>query len=517
MRATLAMTDTRRIILNIAATYGCSLVSLCCGLFTVRWMLMALGEVDYGLFGVIGALMGFVAIFNEILAGGVRRFYGIAVGAGRADEVTAWFRVALWLHVAFAVILVAIGYPIGSWAIQRFIDVPANRIGDCLWVFRFSCAACFVGMVSVPFGSMYTAKQEIAERTGYSLVQTLMTFGFLGWLVWARGGESNLVPVAAAIATIGIGLNLALIVRSSVKYSECSLGKVSCFGSRVRELMGYSLCNAVQSVGYLLSVHGMAVFVNKAFGPIVNGALNVSNGLTGKAGTLSAAVQNAFVPVINSAYGAGDMGSVRKFALRMSKFSVLCIMVFALPLIVELDEVLSIWLTNPPKGTVEIASLFLCVMMADAFASGCRTAIYASGDLKRFTIRCESLLLLTLPVAGVMWWCGMGVWSIGASYLVVTALNVVGRVWFARGIVGVSGRAWARELLLPVLSTAALTLAVGVAARRLFSGRFDSQVFDVAWTVVACEIVFVPIVLLKVLSPQERQWIVNRILQRAGK
>lgn len=511
------MTDARRIVLNIAATYGCSLVSLCCGLFTVRWMLMALGEVDYGLFGVIGALMGFVTILNEILAGGVRRFYGIAVGSGQADETTAWFRVAVALHVAFASTLIVLGYPVGSRVIERFIDVPADRIGDCLWVFRFSSAACFVGMVNVPFSAMYTAKQEIAELTGYSLVQTLSIFGFLGWLVWARGGEANLVPVAGAIAAIGVGSNLVLIARAFAKYRECSLGKVACLGARVRKLMGYSLCNAVQSIGYLFSVHGMAVFVNKVFGPVMNSALTVSNGLTGKVGMLSAAVRTAFGPVINSAYGAGDMDAVRKFSLRVSKFSVLCIMVFALPLIVELDEVLSIWLKNPPKGTVEIALMFLCVMMTDAFASGYRAAIYASGKLKRFTICCESLLLLTLPAAGAMWRCGMGVWSIGASYLMVTALNVVGRVWFARGIVGTSGRAWVRELLAPALLTAMLTLAVGVGARRLFCGCWGRSVFEVVGTVAVCEIVFVPIALFKVLSVQERQWLADRILRRICK
>lgn len=478
---------------------------------------MALGQVDYGLLGVVGALLGFVTILNEILARGVRRFYGVSIGAGRTDEITSWFRVALWLHMTFAVILTAIGYPIGLWAIQHFIDVPADRIGDCLWVFRSSCAACFVGMVSVPFSAMYTAKQEIAELTVYSLLETFATFGFLGWLVWARGGVPNLVPVAAALAAIGAGSNVVLIARSFAKYRECSLGGVPCLGVRVKKLMCYSLCNAVQAIGYLLSVHGMAVFVNKVFGPVMNSALNVSNGLTSKVGTLSGAVQRAFDPVINSAYGAGDMDAVRNFSLRVSKFSALGIMLFAVPLIVELDEVFSIWLRDPPKGSVEIALMLLCLMMVDALTVGYRTAIYASGDLRRFTIRCESLLLLTLPVAGVMWWFGMGVWSIGGAYLIVTVLNVAGRIWFARGIVGVSGRVWLGELLIPLALTAALTLASGVMARRLLAGSFDSAILDVVVTTVVCEVVFVPLALFKVLSSQERQWIADRIFRRACK
>lgn len=36
------MTENKRIALNIVATYGRSLFALVCGLFTSRWVLMAL-------------------------------------------------------------------------------------------------------------------------------------------------------------------------------------------------------------------------------------------------------------------------------------------------------------------------------------------------------------------------------------------------------------------------------------------------------------------------------------------
>ena len=48
------MSPNRRIFLNIVATYGRSLYALIIGLFCGRWTLMALGEVDYGLMGVVG-------------------------------------------------------------------------------------------------------------------------------------------------------------------------------------------------------------------------------------------------------------------------------------------------------------------------------------------------------------------------------------------------------------------------------------------------------------------------------
>ena len=58
------MTGAKRILLNIFATYGRSLLNVICGLFSVRWAIEALGAIDYGLYGVVGGLVVFIEFFN---------------------------------------------------------------------------------------------------------------------------------------------------------------------------------------------------------------------------------------------------------------------------------------------------------------------------------------------------------------------------------------------------------------------------------------------------------------------
>jgi len=41
---------------------------------------MTLGEVDYGLMGVVGGLTAFIGFFFGILSGAVGRFYAFALG-----------------------------------------------------------------------------------------------------------------------------------------------------------------------------------------------------------------------------------------------------------------------------------------------------------------------------------------------------------------------------------------------------------------------------------------------------
>ena len=50
------MAPNTRIVLNAMATYGRSLFAMLLGIFSSRWVLMSLGQVDYGLFGVVGVI-----------------------------------------------------------------------------------------------------------------------------------------------------------------------------------------------------------------------------------------------------------------------------------------------------------------------------------------------------------------------------------------------------------------------------------------------------------------------------
>ena len=63
------MTQNRRIVLNIVATYGRSLYALVCGLFISRWVLAALGKTDFGLCGVVSGMM----VIDKVVSAFLRR------------------------------------------------------------------------------------------------------------------------------------------------------------------------------------------------------------------------------------------------------------------------------------------------------------------------------------------------------------------------------------------------------------------------------------------------------------
>lgn len=135
------MTAPNRIILNTLANYGQSLVALVVGLFSARWTLQALGQTDFGLFGVVGSIILMLSILNGGLSVAVVRFYAIALGRGEnklsevEDDLRRWFNTALSLHILMPVLAILVGWPLGEHAIRHWLTIPAERMDACIWVF----------------------------------------------------------------------------------------------------------------------------------------------------------------------------------------------------------------------------------------------------------------------------------------------------------------------------------------------------------------------------------------------
>ena len=75
----MSLSPNKRIFLNVMASYGRAVFMIICGLISGRWALMALGETDYGLLGLIAGLPAFIAYLNNLVSGAIGRFYAYSV------------------------------------------------------------------------------------------------------------------------------------------------------------------------------------------------------------------------------------------------------------------------------------------------------------------------------------------------------------------------------------------------------------------------------------------------------
>lgn len=506
------MTPTRRIFLNIITTYGRSLYALVIGLFCGRWTLMALGEVDYGLLGVVGGMAAFVAFFNGIMASGVGRFYAICVGKYQGDsrlgleKCREWFSTAVAIHTILPIVLVLIGYPIGAFVVRHCLSIPPERLFACLWVWRFSCISCFISMASVPYHAMYEAQQDIAELTIYSFVTTTLNVFFMYFAVTHPG--EWLVGISFWICLLTSLPALIISFRAFRKYPECRfrLASVNCM-DRVKRMLAYSGWFVIGNAAQLLRDQGMGILVNLYYGPRVNAAQGVGGTLSNHCSTLSASLTGAFWPVITTAYGAGDMDRVREYVYRVSRLATIFVMIFALPLILEIDEVLVLWLKNPPCWAAGLCICSLIGLILDKTSFGYAIAAHACEKIAKYQMAVGGINLLAIPLALLGIYADYNVYWIGAVVAFMCLLVACMRVLIARRMFAVSGRYWLFHIVLPLLVVSAAAGGVGLVPRLLLSAGF----VRVLITLTTMEFVLLPSIWFVVFSPDERAFVVERI------
>lgn len=514
------MSPNRRILLNIIATYGRSLYALAVGLLTARWALQALGEVDYGLMGVVGGLTTFISFFNGILAGSIGRFYAFSVGAAARventqtgmDECRKWFTVATSIHTVMPVLLMCVGYPIGHWAVCNYLTIPPERVHDCVWVFRFVCVTCFVSMVSVPLNAMYTAKQYIAELTIYSYVTTTVNALLLYYMI--THPSVWLVRYAFYTCLVGLIPSVLIACRAVVLFKECRIVPKYLFSPQdIRRLASFAGWNFFGAMGNLLKGAGMNVLVNKMLGPSRNAASAIASAVAGHTQTLSASMTGAFSPAITNAVGSGDMVRVISLVHKTCKFGAVMILPFAIPAALEIDEILLLWLRNPPEGVARLCIWTMAVLVLENMTAGLWIAISANGRIRLYQLIVGSCFMLTLPIAWLMMKWGFGIYSVGYSLFITLAIVAAVRVMAVRMLLGINPGYWVKRILVPV-SVAALVSSVFGCLPKAF---MMPSLLRLSITAVLSEVVLWFLILFYVLDPEERKFFRSRIMSMLSK
>lgn len=511
------MSPNRRIFLNIAATYGRSLYALVCGLFISRWVLAALGKTDFGLYGVVGGMTVFITFLNGLLSIATGRFYAFAEGQalksaseGHAEagleECRKWFSTAVLLHTVVPFILIILGYPLGMYAVENWLTIPLDRLDACRWVFRFVCISCFVGMINVPFQAMYTAKQYIAELTIYGIAATTANVFFMYFMVTHPGDW--LARYALWMCLVSVVPQMIICLRATKVFPECRFRLKHAWNKdRIFRLSSFAFWQAFGGLGAIFRGQGIQILVNKYFGPAYNASMSIANQVAAQSQTLSSAMQCAFAPAITTACGAGRYDEMRALAYRTCKFGMLLALIFVLPLALELRTILNLWLVDPPPYTAELCWCILLMAIIDKSASGHMLAVAANGKVAAYQSFTGGSWILTLPLAWLLVVQGRGFVSIGLAMVLTMTMCSLGRVWFARRLVGMSALYWLFKIMIPAVVVSLVACGFGYLARF----AMGPNVIRIGLTTFLCELAFLPLSWGLILDRAERNYISIRV------
>lgn len=458
--------SNRRIAINATASYLQSLLSVGLGVFSIRWIYLALGKENFGLFSAVGSILGFVGLFNSVFNHSDARFFALAIGEGRKHgsehatrELNAWFNAAFSVHLVLAVSLCVIMSIIGEYLIRGgVLVIPQGMETSSIIVFRISLLVMFLTILHMPFNALYTAKQLIFVRNFTGMLQSSLVAAEAWWILHYEG--NRFVAHGILFSSITVFTYLVLVSLAVVSFPECRLKLFLWFDrKKLTELFSYSVYAFFDAVGGCLHSSGFNLVVNANHGPVKNAVIGVGSKLSGKLSSLSNAVMTAVSPEIVSRVGSKDEKRAERLAALSCFISAFPVCLIGLPILFWSSDILRVFLDNPPEGSDVIVVFLVVNSLLSHSSSGLQMLVLASGKVRGLQIssailKASSMLLLWILLkSGIPFLAAVGV----AWILPQTAISA-SRVWFAKTVVGIHLWHYAKIALVPISGCIAFAL-----------------------------------------------------------
>lgn len=411
--------DNKLVAKNTLFLYIRMLATVVVGLYTYRLIINAMGLADYGIFGVIGDIVGILYMLNGALTTGSSRFITYALGEGDKQKTRDTFVTTLTIHLIFAGVLLLLGEGVGIWYINNQMVIDPSRIQAAQVVLQLTLLSAVINITQVPFTSLIVAHERMSIYAWLAIADALLKLGIAFALT--KWGGDRLILYAFLILIQGILTTIFLRGYCSYCFEECVMRvglKRGLFGE-ISRFVGW---NMIQNIITALNNQGLTMLIAAFFSPVVIAARAIAIKVLITATQFITNFRQAMNPQIVKLYAAGEYEEYRNMVLNSAKFSFYIFWIMALPIIMNSDTLLTVWLGQLP----EYASIFLKLSMIDTlfwlFDASFNQGVVATGDIKRNTLWTCAIDIARFPILYLLLRIGFGPVSVYAVSIISGAI-----------------------------------------------------------------------------------------------
>lgn len=388
-----------RIAKNTLMLYVRMLVLMLVGLYTSRVVLEALGEDDMGIYSVVGGVVAMFTIISGALNSAVSRFITFEMGKGEKAQLNKVYSTAVTIQLILGAIVVILAEPIGIWFINNEMTIDQARIPEAVMVLHFSLAAFVVNLMSVPQMASITAHEKMSAYAYIGILDAFLRLG-TALLIMNSSGD-RLVQYAALMMVTVILVRIAYGVYCRRNFEECRYRPVF-DRPLIREMFSFAGWNFVGVASGVLRDQGGNILVNLfsgAAGTAVNAARGMAVQLNGAVQGFVTNFMTAVNPQITKSYAAGEHSYMFTLVRKSSRMSFYLLLMLVMPLILNTEVVLGVWLKDVPAHTTLFVQLFLVFALSESLSNPMITAMLATGRIRNYQLVVGGIQLLNIPIS----------------------------------------------------------------------------------------------------------------------
>lgn len=390
--------DNKRVAKNAIALTLRMVLATIVGLYTSRIVLQALGVDDYGIYGVIGGVVGMASFLNTSMAGATSRFITFELGRGNETKLKRIFSTALIIHIAIAVFVAILAETVGLWFVNSKMNFPPDRMFAVNVLYQFTILSMFIGFTQVPYSAAIIAHEKMNIYAYFEILNVVLKLAIVYLLLIVS--TDRLILYAAL--TLAVGILSALIYRyyciHHFKETRFAFVRDRALMKEMLTFSGYDLFGNMCAVA---KNQGQPIILNMFFGVVANAAASIALTVTGAIGALTTTIAQAFKPQIIKQYSIDNIDGMGVLMGRSIQFTLLAYTMVALPVVFETPRILYIWLGQIPPYSCDFLRLIVIASLFEAMINLNNIGIHSTGDIRRISFISGTFYLLT-PVASYL-------------------------------------------------------------------------------------------------------------------
>lgn len=442
------MQNTNRIVFNTLINYVKSAFTITIALYSTRIILNTLGAADFGLFNVVGGLVGMLTFLNAAMATSTQRYISYSLGKNETAKVKSLFANSSILHYAIGVLLVIVIELAGLYLINRKLEINIERLETANLLFHFVVISTFISVISVPFDAVINAHENMLFLAIVGIFETLLKLGIAIQLTYTSGDKLVVFGLLTMFSSVIIILVKRIYSRN--KYAETRVSLQNNYNSdEIKELTTFAGWNLLGILSYIGRNQGMAVILNLFFSTVVNAAYGIASQVNSQLSFFSTTIMQAIQPQMVKSEGAGDRGKLITLAIFSSKISFFLFAFVAIPIYIEIPVVLKLWLKNIPDNTVIFCRLIILLTLILQLRTGITTAVHAIGNIKKYQLLNSPVQLLNLPIGYILFNYDYPPYSIIVVSIITEGIVLMISINFFAKLTGYSGIRFFKNVLFP--------------------------------------------------------------------
>lgn len=448
-----------RVIKNTGYLYAKMGITMLISLYTTRIILHSLGTSDFGIFSVVGGAIAMLGFISAPMAGATQRFMSYNEGVGDRERQKSIFNISMILHFLLSLIVGLVLLAVGLLFFDGLLNIPAGRSGAARMVYGSLIVSTMFTVMTVPYDAVLNAHENMKYYAVVGIIESLLKLGVA--MVVTFTSDDRLAVYGILTACIPLVTLTIMRIYCHGRYPECTISLRRYWDrSLMRDMTSFAGWDFMNSMSSMLTMRGTAILLNVFGGVKVNTAHGIAGQLSGQVMAFSNNMLKALNPTIVKASGAGRNDTMLRAASTGSKLSFAIFAVFAMPFLLEMPYILSLWLGDVPPYAVLFCRLVFIRQMLDQLRVTYITCINATGRIRRMKIVSSIIWFCPLPMCYVLYRYGAPIHTIYVLLIIMIAVHCINTLSFCTRLCGLRMEQYVARTLMPTVFPAAAALVL---------------------------------------------------------